>query len=434
MRTGTNRPWGRPLTCRAALVGLLLVVSGCSTPAGTGPAVTYDDVDIDTVTAPAADADGARDFLGSGTGPAQGDPLLIGWINEDQGWDVSFRAAAEMLNRELDGISGRPIEIVACGDDEDTATCSDRIGSAEPLLVIIGDTRTPHTRIREGIAGIPALGVEPDDPGSWTDELTRYFTLGVPGTLRAAATWAAPRGYTGVLVLVTNEESLTRTLSDFDEAAIPTSTLVLTDESARDAENRIAEQLDRIADGAPDQRLLVVNTLDGDGCVSLARAVDVRVANPSWGQVDVVTTGNCASKTVHKALGDWPPGWYHVGAGPDLELYAIDPQVRVYRDRITRYGGEDADWSGANTLPFTTLVNAARMLAPLLEDGRSPAPYDVVTTLGTYTGPGFMGMPAHECGADPKRPSLCTHQARVFVYNGKRGWANIVGDPFDILR
>jgi hypothetical protein len=395
--------------------------------------VAYEDVDIDSITAPPSSARGARDFLQSGEGIADGEPLYIAWLNENPDWDVSLRAASELVNRELNGVNGRPIEILSCENGADLQTCAEHISELAPVITLIGETATAHETIRKALGNTPAIGVDPKDPQSWNDPLTHHFALGTTGVLRAAATWAATRPaeetYDAMLILAPYDQALEGTLDALKTAQVDT--LILGEEAARDAENTIAAALDNLGD-APKRRTLVVNSLGQNGCVSLARTVDPRVASPSWGTIDVITTGACAGKQVHDELGDWPPNWYHVGAGPDLQIYELDPQVRVYRDRITRYGKPDADWTAANSLPFATLLTALRIITPVVNDNPTPTGNDVNRAVASYTGPGFMGMPEHQCGFDSNRTSLCVRHARVFLYTGQRDWLNLVGEPFPL--
>lgn len=420
---------------RTALVlgtTLLTLLSAC----GTGDEdarneVEYEDVEIDTITAPPSSARGARDFLQSGEGVADGEPLRIAWLNENPDWDVSLRAAIELVNRELRGVDGRPVEVLLCDENEPVTTCAERLEGLSPLLALIGDTATGHAAIRNALGDTPAIGVEPNDPASWDDPLTHHFTLGTTGVLRAAARWAATlptnERYDAVVALAPNEDALEGTLDALEGTRVET--LVFAGDEARNAEDQISGTLDALG-ADPTRRTLIVNTLGQDGCISLARTVDTRVADPSWGTLDVITTGACAGRKVHDELGDWPPNWYHVGGGPDLQIYELDPQVRVYRDRITRYGKPDADWTAANSLPFAAVLTALRSITPVLAMEPAPGRETINRAISSYTGPGYMGMPEHRCGFDPDRSSLCVRHARVFLYTGQRDWRNLVGDPF----
>lgn len=420
---------------RGGKLPLLVLVSLFLTSACTGGQdprddVSYEDVEIETITAPPASARGAREYLQGGEGPAEGQPLRIAWINGDPDWDVSMRAAVTLVNVELAGVNGRPIELLTCDDDANLPACASRLASAQPALALLGTPSGAHSLLRDALGDIPAIGVEPEDPRSWRDPLTHYFTLGTIGVLRAATTWASTQQYDALLVLAPYPEAFDGTVGTRDDTR--RRTLILESGRSRDAEEFIASALDALAKDTSGS-ILVVNLLDQDGCVSLARTVDPAVVNPAWGDVDVMTTGTCAGKQVHDELGDWPPEWYHVGGGTDLQIYELDQQVRVYRDRITRYGNPDADWTGDNSLPFGTLLTAVRVITDSTPATGNPSSGTLNDAIRNYQGPAFMGMPEHHCGSDPDRPALCSHHARVFFYTGQRDWRNIVGEPFHIL-
>lgn len=411
----------------AALLAAALLLAACSSP-GRGSDVHYDDVDIDTVTAPASSARAARIYLDAGEGTADGEPLVVGWINDDPAWDASLLAAVRLVNLELDGVNGRPVDITACRRGEDGDRCAARIAEEGPALFLIGRTDTAYDDLRATMADTPAVGVESDDPRAWADPHTRFYNLNTPGVLRAASIWAGGQGYGKALVLAPNREALDATLGGLGPVRV--AHLVLPPDEAVGAQDRIARAISDLAGRDGTGRIVVINALDQDGCVSLARAV--ADPEPSWGDVDVVTTGNCAGKRVHSELGDWPPEWYHVGSGPNLQNYELEPQVRVYRDRLVHYAGPDADWTAANTLPFGTLLTALRIIAPTVAPTGTPQPGTVDEALSDYRGPGYMGMPSHRCGYDPERPALCVDLARIYLYTGQRDWRNLSGDPFPV--
>jgi branched-chain amino acid transport system substrate-binding protein len=430
VRTPADRPLERRRTRVALGSALLVVLSSCTSGQDHRDDVSYEDVEIETITAPPSSARGAREYLQSSEGQADGEALKIAWINDDADWDVSMRAAVTLVNAELTGVNGRPIELLACDGDEKLPSCASRLASEEPALALLGSPSGEHGLLRDALGSVPAIGVEPEDPRSWRDPLTHYFTLGTIGVLRAATVWASTQAYDSMLVLAPYPEVLDGTFTTSGE--VRSATLVLEGGRSRDAEKVIAAALDDL-NSDPSAKTLVVNLLDQDGCVSLARTVDPTVADLAWGSIDVITTGTCAGKQVHDELGDWPPEWYHIGGGPDLQIYELDQQVRVYRDRITRYGDETADWTGDNSLPFGALLTAVRMITQSIPATGTPESSILNDAIRNYRGPAFMGMPEHHCGVDSTRPALCAHQARVFLYTGQRDWRNIVGEPFDIL-
>lgn len=415
-----------PQMFRGLFVSALTVLLSSCVQAPNDADVRYEDAPLEAANSPAPSADAARTYLEAGDGPADAEPIFVGWLNEDPAWDASLKAALSLVNLELGGADGRPITVLACANGRAERRCAERMAGERPFFVLIGRTQTPHDELRAGLTTTPAVGIESDDPSAWTDTHTSFFTLNTPGVLRAASTWAGKQGYEKVLVLTPIPEALDGTLTGLGDADV--STLVLRPGRSRDADDRIERALTGLA--GEHGRIAVLNALDQDGCISLARAL---AREPRWSDVDVITTGNCAGHKVHDALGDWPPRWYHVGSGPNLQAYELDSQAHVYRDRLGRYTGEDADWTAANSLPFATFLTALRAVTPLLKQSASPDHAAVHEALTGYTGPGYMGMPTHRCGYDKTRPALCVHLSRIYRYAGQRDWRNVSGEPSTIL-
>lgn len=394
-----------------------MLVAGCAPQERGG---LYDDVDINRVTPLPSDADGARIFLGSQTTTVSGSPVRIGWVNDDEGFDAAFHAAAELVNVELGGVAGRPLETAECADGETGIACSERLAAEGVPVVVLGRTSTPHTAIRQALGDTPALGIDTTDPAAWVDDLTTFLVLGNPTLMRAGVLWAERSGHQEVHVLspdATSAEGL--------QGNRPADVTVHVVENPAEELGAVLDRVLELGSG----RVAIVNGLGEEGCIALARALSARTDS---GRAEVFTGGVCADREVHEELGDWPPGWFLIASGPDLERYERDEQVQTYRDRLERYAGAGSDWTGANSLAFAAVLNVVRLVSPGV-GAEDPLPRtQVETLLRSYDGPAYMGMPSHRCGSDPLRPSLCVDLVRVFRYTGQRTWQNLSGDPFSV--
>jgi ABC-type branched-subunit amino acid transport system substrate-binding protein len=156
---------------------------------------------------------------------------------------------------------------------------------------------------------------------------------------------------------------------------------------------------------------VVLTVADEFACVGLARALTEMSYQPRA----VVSSSTCTARHVHDKLGDWPPEWFYIAGGPDLETYDSNPHAQLYRDRVRRYGGEDADWTYRAALAFAAVMNASRILTHGEEAG----------DFNGYTGPIFMGVESYHCGKLPDWPGFCQHQARIMRYLSQRGWENV---------
>jgi ABC-type branched-subunit amino acid transport system substrate-binding protein len=410
-----------------AVVVLTATLAGCGSAAQT-PQETAPDVDLATVRPPEVDAQAAMAFLGTtGTGPAgvvtQDDPFTIGLINQSHGAGSApntiqgATAAATALNEELGGMRGRAITLQVCetGSGESERDCAEQLRNAKVDLVITGYTPVDPEGMVAGLGDTPVTGVDPRSLAEEQNPFAAYYVLGRRGILETAATWVA-RNTNGPVLLVLDRSSGEPQLIEQATRALHTGgrqveRLVL-DAADSDASTAAAETAMKGA-GA-----IVVNT-GADGCITVAEAF-VRLRS----QATVVTHGACSQRQVHDTLGDWSNNWIHVAGGPDLENYDQDPEAGYYRWRFeTLY--PDGDWTGWSSLAFSAVMNVAKAV----NSARSTDPQEIVRSLQELSGNGYASQGAMSCGYRTRQPALCLHDARLYIYDGKRHWLPEPRDP-----
>lgn len=422
---------------RALLLAAATWLTACS-----APATPASDIDLSSVVPPTASIDAGVLFTGGTLGAASGTPLRVGWLDVGNGLDSGSAntqavvAAVTMVNTELNGVGGRPIELVTCADQQLRACSAALAADPRISMVITGNVGDFGIDLRESLGDLPRVGVIATQDDEYSDPLSAFFVLGTPGILRAAATWLTTDRPTGTTV-----EHVTILVTTRDAAA---------------ADRYAGERLERngievnvvvVADVLPDEgyvlrdirtavdalgpKSAVINMLGPTGCIALAETL--RAASKD---VLVVTSGLCSTKSVHDKLGDWTPGWVHIAGGPDLELYDQDPQAALYRDRLRLYAGPEADWTGHSSLSFAAVLNVVRILSELVADSGDNTLRDrsrVAQALLDYRGPLFTGAGNANCGLDQQRPALCQHQARAYRYDSRRHWVNVTGKPLLVL-
>ena len=422
---------------RALLLAAATWLTACS-----APATPASDIDLSSVVPPAASIDAGVLFTGGTLGAASGTPLRVGWLDSDNGLDSgsantqAVAAAVTMVNTELNGVGGRPIELVTCADQQLRACSAALAADPRISMVITGNVGDFGIDLRESLGDLPRVGVIATQDDEYSDPLSAFFVLGTPGILRAAATWLTTDRPTGTTV-----EHVTILVTPRDAAA---------------ADRYAGERLERngievnvvvVADVLPDEgyvlrdvrtavdalgpKSAIINMLGPTGCIALAETL--RAAGKD---VLVVTSGLCSTKSVHDKLGDWTPGWVHIAGGPDLELYDQDPQAALYRDRLRLYAGPEADWTGHSSLSFAAVLNVVRILSELVADSGDNTLRDrsrIAQALLDYRGPLFTGAGNANCGLDQQRPALCQHQARAYRYDSRRHWVNVTGKPLLVL-
>jgi branched-chain amino acid transport system substrate-binding protein len=419
---------------RVLLVAAATWLTACSTAAT--PATPPPDTDLSSVIPPTAAIDAGALFTGGTLGTASGSPLRVGWVDIDNGSNSTANtqavtAAVTMVNTELNGVGGRPIELVTCARQQQLRACSAALAADPQIAVVItGNVGEFGAGLRENLGDLPRVGVIATQDDEYRDPLNAFFVLGTPGILRAAVTWLIAGSPTGttvehVTILVTPRDSDvagTYAGERLKRVGIEVSVVVVDDVLPGE---RVLRDV-RTAVDALDPESAVVNMLGPTGCVALAEAL--RAAGKD---VLVVTSGLCSSKSVHDKLGDWTPGWIHIAGGPDLARYDQDPQAALYRDRLRLYAGPEADWTGHSSLSFAAVLNVVRILSGLAADRGDISLSDrglVARALSSYQGPLFTGAGTANCGLDQQRPALCQHQARAYRYESGRHWVDVTGE------
>jgi branched-chain amino acid transport system substrate-binding protein len=411
-----------------------VLLGACSAePVGRPAAGPARDTDrpLTDVVPPTAGIDAGLLFV-DGTGDAaQGSALHLGWINLDNGPLAepantdAVEAAVAMLNLELGGIGGRPVVLRTCLVAEQLLRCAETL-AADPdvVAVLLGRIGEGIDALYMALGDLPRIGIDPRSAADYRNVHAHYFALGAAGILRAAVAWSltavAPDAVT-ILAPVdgaNDAETYAATVLRERDATVR---VVVVDDRGTDTtlpERQISEALG--SDMSPDG--LIINMLGPRGCIALDRAL----AALDW-RGQVVTNGLCSSKLVHDELGDWTAGWVHIAGGPDLARYDEDQQAALYRDRLRRYAGDDADWTGRASLSFAMVLTTTRILQRVTLDEGSAGRRAVDDAFAADRGPLFMGAGTVGCGLDATSPALCQHHARAYRYDGQRRWVDVTG-------
>jgi branched-chain amino acid transport system substrate-binding protein len=135
--------------------------------------------------APAATDDGAVDDAPTGQPPLEGDPVRIGFINSEGGafsvpeLRVGSEVAEDLVNTQLGGVAGRPIEVIRCATDgspEASIDCANQLVEAGVVVVQEGtDLGADAILPILADAGIPLVGHVQFGPGRMFDTNSYYF-------------------------------------------------------------------------------------------------------------------------------------------------------------------------------------------------------------------------------------------------------------------
>ena len=327
----------------------------------------------------------------------------------------------EYINAELGGPDGRPIELDVCitnGSPESSTACANQMVEREVVAVLGGvDLGSAASLPILTAAGIPYIGTTPLLPADLTTE--GAFTLD-PGGLGIAASSAFAVDDLGAKrVTVLHDDSpqgkqlaeafvrpvlLGRGLRPADVELVPEK------QDAADLSPAVAASTRR----DPDAVLVVFPPPACARIMQAAGALDV--------QAHMLYIGRCAGPNVVAAGGPGAEGAYFFSSIRNIDADARDPDVRLYKEKITQFGGDDVEAASYDTARgFATTMTFYQRLATLEPDDLTPAGVTAAFR-AAVDAPAFMGHP-YTCDgrqAVPGFVSVCNTQVRIYQYTEGR--------------
>ena len=329
-----------------------------------------------------------------GAGPS-GTPgtraVVLGFVNMEGAAAGSFaeagagaRAAVELVNEELGGIDGRPLQLASCttnGTPESSRGCAEEVLAKRPVAVVSGidlgaDASVPVVTK----AGVPYVTGSPTLAGELTTKGAYAFTGGTAADLLAIGDH---------LIEVKRAKSihvLHEDLPGLLNAAIGAAGDIFRAKDVRDVK-LVAEKADtadfapaltQAAAGDPDALIVV---FPAQACARILRSAQaLGIATPTY------YVGACASEGVVRSASDdalrnafFASGYLPVfaaGGGAD---------GAAFRDRVER-----AQRSPVSLASFSAVLNLAR----LMQEGAAPEPAALRAALeGTREEPGALAHP-----------------------------------------
>ncbi|MGV3760232.1 MAG: ABC transporter substrate-binding protein [Actinomycetota bacterium] len=421
----------------AALI-LALVVAACGdddAPSSDTPAAGDE-----TTTTPASDTDTGADDSHDDTaaipepsGPADDglEPVVIGMINMDEGTpsypdvSVGVDAAVELINAELGGIQGRPVEVRHCNVGVDQATnqqCAQEFANDDDVNValtgyVFGSSFVfPITEA----AGLPVLLQTPLTGSDFNAKLAWGFQGGNAGGTAGTAAFAAKFLDAEEIVILGADNDALRAAVQAIEAlpsieGVNVSTTYIPD-TASDV------TADVQASGAADADA-VLALVNAPQCVQVAQTLkDLQVEAP------IISTATCAVPATLEQSPELFEGWHVVGSGlPPLLAEGESAELDYFLETFPKYGPEE------KTRSFLSLGGFGAMLA--VWDIGNDLP-DTLTRedwtegLSGFTGPFFGGQNELSCPG-PHYPAVCDNEVRAFVLDDQGTMTQVQGffDP-----
>ncbi|MER5491507.1 ABC transporter substrate-binding protein [Streptomyces sp. NPDC002490] len=398
----------------ALSIGVCLALTACSSGDGSAGA------GAESAGSTSEAAAFYRDFTGAGEGKAQGEPITVGWVNLEGG-DVSFpevtesaEAAVALVNEELGGVGGRPIELRKCAivtsEEQGQACAQEMLNDDEIDLVIEGVAPigtgafhqtmagrkpvivTNPTTVADTVAansyGISAGAFTSETYSSYVTETVRAKTVGLLNRNDDPAAVAQGKRIRGLLETAgvkVNQSTYSGTTSDF------TAPLTATGGNSNDA--------------------LIVVAVSPPACIGVAKAVkQMAISKP------VIGGFTCVSEAVRDGLGDFAP-WTYIYTYENTALPEASPAVSAYRTTMEKHDKEQL--GGLAPAGFAGVMTAVRTLVEAGSD-RTPEKLSELLTATKSGAPMFS--PVLAFGAFPEEGALGTKSARAYTYEGNGTW------------
>src|SRR5918996_6474878 len=413
----------------AALAALTFMAAGCGDDDdddGGAPA------DAEQGTEQSADQSGGAgeqtvtdyvDYIGGKAGKA--DPskptISIGWLNQEGG-QVEIGAAAtdgadlavEVVNEELGGIDGRPVELKKCfirNAEEEGTTCGQRLGNDEDVAAItVGGVAIGIQPFYSTIGGkkpvIVGVAVTPVD--GVQDNATILFG-DVTHVLGPFGTYAKDvlNAQTAALVYP-NIPGITDGAAALDKGLSDAGVEVKKVGYAQGQTDLIGPLTAAGAQSAD----IVIPYSDASGCVNQAKGLQQLGIEDAK---KIVSAPLCLNPMVSEGLGGDYPIWTYAIAS-SLFGDQSDPGMEPYMKVTEEYGVKTAPdpWV---IVSFATVLTTVKFLNELGPDALETDA--IVDKARSFTGPVVLGAPELECGKYKDAPAICNDRTQFFTYSGK---------------
>ncbi|MFF5477719.1 ABC transporter substrate-binding protein [Streptomyces sp. NPDC012935] len=378
--------------------------------------------------------DGSDTAAGKDAPKPTGKPLRIGWVNLEGGavsvpeTRIGAEAGVRYVNQHLNGIGGRPLELVRCdvdGSPEKSVDCANKMVEENVAFVLngldpAGDAILPVL----ASAHIPVVGHGADGPAMQTDKNSVFFGTAAPAGLTAPLKFYAGQqvsSYTFLMPDVKWSSAITEQVLEPTAKALGMTQKTLTYDISNPDWSSLAASA---AAGEPD--LVGGPILTDDQCVGLVGALR------SSGYQGKIFGSSC-SGAVAEALGNeatagmvtYSDVWR--ADARDQAPPAKQKEIDTYLAAMKESGQEDKASNIFAQTTFADIVNLSRILAedPAKAEGR--AVLDALKKAGRFDS--FMG-PALVCdGSAWPGQSNCGNSV-VFYESQADGSVKLASDGF----
>jgi branched-chain amino acid transport system substrate-binding protein len=341
---------------------------------------------------------------------ATGKPILLGSINQDTGAAGAFpelttalKAAIDFINAELNGVDGRPIELVTCNTNfspDLSQSCAQEMVSKKVAAVLGGIDiwGTGITTLQNN--NIPLVGGIPVSFDSARSPISFQFSGGTWGAALGMGQYAIEELDAKKIAMIYAEFGPITDSAKLGKAAMENHGAEVTMVSVAAVNADMVQALNTAAQAKPD----VVLALTADsGCKpTMLTAKQIGLTVP------IMYTGACAApKIIDSVDGAAEGAIFNLEADLDTK----SPDNVLYRAVADRYGSKyKYDWQSAGTVSFRGAINLYAVLRELGADNVTPAAI-LAAFREASDRPSFFGHP-YTCDGEQLDgyPAMCSPQ------------------------
>jgi branched-chain amino acid transport system substrate-binding protein len=369
-------------------------------------------------------------YTGSTAGRATGAPIRVGFINTENGpgafpeYTVAITDAVRLLNEQLGGIKGRPVELDKCHpqDAAQAEQCAQRF-AADPTIIAVlhgavdSDTTAFHRTLSPRL---PLLGGLPLQPADAQAQNAYYFSSGQFGAL-GVVTYAKQYVRAEKVSMLTSEgfaasERAVAAIKQGLEASGVSVTVAKYPANSTDLKGPLT------ASGAAGADLFIPVVVDPAQCVNIHNGLQQLAIN-----TQVLTLAGCLSQDVRSKLGDYPR-WNFMTFNISAEAGGRDDstawQLRALKEWFPPLAARGVP-STAGVMMLQMILVTARVIGTVPADNLTPA--TVGNQFRHFTGPVFLGVPRLVFGTIPGLPAIGSLSSRVYNYLGNDNWRDTTG-------
>jgi branched-chain amino acid transport system substrate-binding protein len=426
----------RKISFVAGLAVLGLLAGACSEDSGgsDAPATEAPSTEAPTSEAPSTEApsgelpvqqssiDVGVAYTGGPGGAASGDPIYIGYVNQEGGTpafpeaSVGVDTGVWFINTFLGGVGGRPIELVKCfvTKEEDGQSCAQQMLADDNVqAVLVGAMFNGNAPLLDTLKDKkPVFLPNPVTTPEFLASDAYAFTPGSPGVVQGLAVFAAK--YIGelegidvkkVAVVYNDNPAGTVAFNVLTKPILEQLGVEVTGVPVADTAGA-TEMATAIQSSGADTADVFYPLVTIQGCIGIYDALKtLGVDTP------IVTTGLCFGIPMQDHLasvgeeGNLPDGWYFGGYGYSYEIPG-NPETDAYIDAALAWaeetGVENPEYTGFGGPTFGSLITMVKFMNEGATDSAA-----IRDAAKSFVGPMWAGVGDFKCGGNPTFPSLC---------------------------